>query len=383
MKKNILKRMLAVCCAAALLITPAEMTVYADEPQGDEAVIEAMEMTDDYSGQDVGAVTRFSDVSDPSAWYYDAVYWAVKNKVTSGMGEGTFQPMAKISRAQAVSFLYNLAGKPDVSRLQAKEFSDVAKDAWYYKAVKWAVAKKITSGYGAGTFRPNTTCNRAMIITFLANYSKMAGTYRTPKVPPNFRDVPDNAWYRQAVDWALKFSITSGHGKGRFGPNETCNRAMMVTFLQAYDKVAKNVDSIDLDEVDLYGYRYTDVEKLAKLLGGFMPLAADGIAFSGPPAPMCIASFYSCGEPPYTNYIMIDAKSKYSFNGIKVGDSRTSCEKKLSEMGYEMYEDCMQLYNSPAKRYKNNGGETLTYHWDTATNRISIIAWAVEPVKKY
>ena len=382
MKKNILKRVLAACCAAALLMTTPGMTVYADEPQGDEAVIEATEMLDDYSGQDVGAVTRFSDVSDPSAWYYDAVYWAVKNKVTSGMGEGTFQPMAKISRAQALSFLYNLAGKPDVSRLQVKEFSDVAKDAWYYNAVKWAVAKKITSGYGAGTFRPNTTCNRAMIITFLAKYSKVAGTYREPKVLSNFRDVPDNAWYRWAVDWALKFGITSGHGEGRFGTNETCNRAMMVTFLQAYDKMAKNVDSIDLDEVDLYGYRYTDVEKLAKLLGGFMPLAADGIAFSGPPAPMCIASFNDSGELPYTNYITTSGKSNYSLNGIKVGDSRTSCEKKLTEMGYKLYEDGMQLYGNPWRSYRNNGGETMSYHWDT-NGTITDISWSAPPVRRY
>ena len=174
----------------------------------------------------------FTDVNDPSAWYYDSVYWAVANGVTSGMGEGTFQPLAKLSRAQSVTFLYNLAGRPDVSGLEAKEFSDVPKSAWYYNAVKWAVANKITSGYGTGTFQPNATCNRAMIVTFLKNYAKAAGTYKAPTTAANFKDVAKNAWYKESVDWAVENGITSGYGKGTFSPNVTCNRAMMVTFLK-------------------------------------------------------------------------------------------------------------------------------------------------------
>ncbi|MEE3454569.1 MAG: S-layer homology domain-containing protein [Succiniclasticum sp.] len=115
----------------------------------------------------------FTDVADPSVWFYNSVYWAVENGVTSGMGEGTFQPMAKLSRAQTVTFLYNLAGRPDVSGPQAKEFTDVSNTAWYYNAVKWAVANKITSGYGTGTFQPNATCNRAMMVTFLKKVAEL------------------------------------------------------------------------------------------------------------------------------------------------------------------------------------------------------------------
>ena len=148
------------------------------------------------------------------------------------MGQGTFQPLAKLSRAQSVTFLYNLAGRPDVSGLEAKEFSDVPKSAWYYNAVKWAVANKITSGYGTGTFQPNATCNRAMIVTFLKNYAKAAGTYKAPTTAANFKDVAKNAWYKESVDWAVENGITSGYGKGTFSPNVTCNRAMMVTFLK-------------------------------------------------------------------------------------------------------------------------------------------------------
>ena len=175
---------------------------------------------------------KFTDVFDKTSWYYDSVYWAVENNVTSGMGEGTFQPMAKLSRAQAVTFLYNLAGRPDVSKLQAKEFTDVSKTAWYYNAVKWAVANKITSGYGTGTFQPNATCNRAMIVTFLANYAKAAGTYKEPTTSASFKDVKAKDWFKKSVDWAVENGITSGYGQGTFSPNVTCNRAMMVTFLK-------------------------------------------------------------------------------------------------------------------------------------------------------
>ena len=181
----------------------------------------------------------FKDVADENLWYYDSVYWAVENGVTSGMGEGTFQPMAKLSRAQAVTFLYNLAGRPDVSGLQAKEFTDVSNTAWYYNAVKWAVANKITSGYGTGTFQPNATCNRAMIVTFLANYAKAAGTYKEPTTSASFKDVKAKDWFRKSVDWAVENGITSGYGQGTFSPNVTCNRAMMVTFLKKVAELPK------------------------------------------------------------------------------------------------------------------------------------------------
>ena len=181
----------------------------------------------------------FKDVADENLWYYDSVYWAVENGVTSGMGEGTFQPMAKLSRAQAVTFLYNLAGRPDVRELQAKEFTDVSNTAWYYNAVKWAVANKITSGYGTGTFQPNATCNRAMIVTFLANYAKAAGTYKEPTTSASFKDVKAKDWFRKSVDWAVENGITSGYGQGTFSPNVTCNRAMMVTFLKKVAELPK------------------------------------------------------------------------------------------------------------------------------------------------
>jgi surface protein len=182
---------------------------------------------------------EFIDVADPSEWYYESVYWAVRNGVTSGMGEGTFRPTAQLSRAQTVAFLYNLAGKPDVSGLDVKDFSDVPQNAWYSKAVRCAVANKITSRYGTGTFRPDATCTRAMIVTFLANYAKAFKFYKEPSASSNFKDVASDDWYKKSVDWAVENGITSGYGQGTFQPNKICTRAMMVVFLKKTDALSK------------------------------------------------------------------------------------------------------------------------------------------------
>ena len=178
------------------------------------------------------AYIRFTDVAKTSLWYFEPVYWALENAVTSGMGEGTFQPTKELTRAQTVTFLYNLAGKPDVSGLTATEFSDVAKGAWYYDAVKWAVANKITSGYGTGTFQPNAKCTRAMVVTFLQNFAKAEGFYKAPTTSASFKDVKANDWFRESVDWAVENGITAGYGTGTFSPKVICNRAMMVSFLK-------------------------------------------------------------------------------------------------------------------------------------------------------
>ena len=180
---------------------------------------------------------RFADVMDEDAWYYNTVYWAVEHNITSGRGvnengEPLFQPNRSCSRAEAVTFLYNLAGKPAVEQTDAVSFTDVASDSWYHDAVAWAVKNGITSGYGTGTFSPDTTCTRAMIVTFLMNYAKYAGIYKAPENPPTFSDVKESDWFYKSVSWAAAEGVTSGYGVGTFQPQVTCNRAMMVTFIK-------------------------------------------------------------------------------------------------------------------------------------------------------
>ena len=187
------------------------------------------------------ALKLFPDVQDSGKWYYNSVYWAAGKGVTSGYGDGYFRPEEKLTRAQTVAFLYKMAGSPAVEETEIS-FSDVKDTDWFAGAVKWAVANKITAGYGEGTFSPNVHCTRAMIVTFISNYAKnIEGLDVTAKAKADFSDVKDGDWFRNAVDWAVENKITSGYGEGTFSPNTVCNRAMMVSFLGNLDKVITGI----------------------------------------------------------------------------------------------------------------------------------------------
>ncbi|WP_217957909.1 S-layer homology domain-containing protein [Acutalibacter muris] len=168
----------------------------------------------------------FTDV--PSDAYYAApVAWAVEEGITSGTSSTTFSPNKTCSRAEIVTFLWNAAGRPDPTSA-TNPFDDVKNDAWYNKAVLWAVENKITSGTGDGKFSPNAPCTRGQIVTFLWN----AESKPEPISSSNpFADVKDNMYYYMAVQWAVENGITSGTGVGRFSPGDDCTRGQIVTFL--------------------------------------------------------------------------------------------------------------------------------------------------------
>ena len=106
---------------------------------------------------------KFADVST-SAYYYDAVKWAVENGVTDGLSATMFGPYETCTRGQSVTFLYRaLKGTASGSA----SFTDVKSDAFYADAVNWAVASDVTNGTSATTFSPNADCTRAEIVTFL------------------------------------------------------------------------------------------------------------------------------------------------------------------------------------------------------------------------
>ena len=107
--------------------------------------------------------TPFKDI-DPSAYYYNAVLWAVEKGITSGTGTDTFSPNAPVTRGQTVTFLHRAAGSPAAGN---SEFNDVSGDAYYAKAVAWADENNITSGTGNGKFSPDINCRRAEIVTLL------------------------------------------------------------------------------------------------------------------------------------------------------------------------------------------------------------------------
>ena len=166
----------------------------------------------------------FPDVPD-TAYYAEAVNWAVAKKITEGIGNKLFGSNDPCTRAQIVTFLWRAAGSPGPKTMSG--FSDVPADSYYAKAVAWAVENGITGGTGDGKFSPDATCTRAQAVTFLYRASGM------PAVSGNaaFSDVATNAYYAAAVKWAEKNGITGGIGGGLFGSDNNCTRAQIVTFL--------------------------------------------------------------------------------------------------------------------------------------------------------
>ena len=166
----------------------------------------------------------FTDIP-AGAYYEDAVVWAVGRNITTGMSAAAFDPNGSCTRAQIVTFLWRAPGSPEPKTM--KGFDDVASNAYYAKAVAWAVENGITEGTSDTTFSPDATCSRAQIVTFLwrANGSPAASGNSA------FTDVASDAYYAAAVIWAEKNDITGGIGGGRFGSNNNCTRAQIVTFL--------------------------------------------------------------------------------------------------------------------------------------------------------
>ena len=166
----------------------------------------------------------FTDVHAED-YYYDAVLWAAQKGITGGMSDTLFAPNAACTRAQIVTFLWRAAGSPEPKALSS--FADVPADAYYARAVAWAVENGITEGTSDTTFAPGTICTRAQGAAFLY---RAAGS---PAVSGSaaFTDVPIDAYYADAAAWAEQKGITGGIGNGLFGPHNNCTRAQIVTFL--------------------------------------------------------------------------------------------------------------------------------------------------------
>lgn len=165
----------------------------------------------------------FADVS-AEEYYYEAVKWASENGVTGGIGENLFGANLPCTRAQIVTFLWRAAGSPEPKGMSG--FVDVSADAYYAKAVAWAVEQGIVSGTSATTFSPDAVCTRAQSVAFLyrafgEKVNKAAG----------FSDVSADAYYADAVAWAVENGVASGIGGGLFAPDQNCARGQIVAFL--------------------------------------------------------------------------------------------------------------------------------------------------------
>jgi uncharacterized repeat protein (TIGR02543 family) len=146
----------------------------------------------------------FTDIPD-GAYYKDAVGWAVEQKITEGITPTTFDPDGGCTRGQAVTFLWRAAGSP-APKTDVMPFTDVPADSDYYNAVLWAVEQGVVKGTSETTFSSDMECTRAQIVTFLwrGNGSE------TAKTANPFADVKDDAYYENAVVWAVGKKITEG-----------------------------------------------------------------------------------------------------------------------------------------------------------------------------
>ena len=170
----------------------------------------------------------FTDVAKDTE-LYDAVDWAYFSapQITAGVSATSFAPERTCTRAEIVSFLYRLAGEPDVSGVTLP-FTDVAESAYYADAVKWAVANGVTAGTSATTFSPNAACTRAQAVTLLYN---AVDTPDVSDLTLSFTDVAADAYYADAVKWAAANGVTVGTSATTFSPDAPCTRGQIVVML--------------------------------------------------------------------------------------------------------------------------------------------------------
>ena len=173
--------------------------------------------------EDNSVLNFFYDVPN-GAYFYEAVKWAVDKGITNGLSDTMFGPYESCTRAQIVTFLWRAAGSPEPKT--ASSFTDVPVSTYYAKAVAWAVENGITNGMTATTFAPDATCTRGQSVTFL--YRALKGT---ASGSANFTDVKSDAFYADAINWAVANNVTNGTSNTTFSPNADCTRAEIVTFL--------------------------------------------------------------------------------------------------------------------------------------------------------
>ena len=180
--------------------------------------------------EDNSMLNFFYDVPN-NAYFYEAVKWAVKNGITTGVGNNLFAPEQPCTRAQIVTFLWRAAGSPE-PKGAASGMTDVVSGSYYEKAVAWAIENGITTGTTTTTFSPDATCTRAQAVTFLARALKAKAASAA-----EFSDVPTGSYFADAVAWAAANGVTEGIGGGLFGSDNDCTRGQIVTFLyRAYNK---------------------------------------------------------------------------------------------------------------------------------------------------
>ena len=220
-------------------------------------------------GADSCAGKRFGDAPQPGNWAHDAIDWAIDSAITNGTSATAFSPEMSCTRAQVVTFLWRAAGSPEPESLD-HPFTDVAAGSYYHKAVLWAVEQGITNGTASNKFSPDMVCSRGQIVTFLWRYE---GAPALKNAANPFKDVVSGAYYEKAVLWASKNGITSGTTPTTFRPDDTCTRAQVVTFLHRDVMVnAAKVNDAELHSYEfvISNCTWREAYEIAAKKGGYL-----------------------------------------------------------------------------------------------------------------
>lgn len=170
---------------------------------------------------------NFKDMPAEGSPEHEAIDWAYTHEpaLTAGTSSITFSPDQIVTRAQALTFLWRAAGMPE-PKTNSCRFLDVKPDAYYYKAVLWAMENGITSGTSHNMFSPKKTCSRAEILMFL--YAALGRPACGDENP--FSDVESGKWYAAAASWAWANDIETGEN-GMFSPHIACTRASTILYI--------------------------------------------------------------------------------------------------------------------------------------------------------
>ena len=148
----------------------------------------------------------------------------------NGIGNGNFSPNAQLSRAQLAQILFNKEGRPGVNHLLT--FPDVASEAWYTEAVRWAAGQGIVSGYGDGTFGPNDPITREQLVVMLYRY--MGEPAVSGSSLGRFSDSGNvSGWASQAMSWAVANGVVNG-SNGALNPQGSATRAEVAQMLMNF-----------------------------------------------------------------------------------------------------------------------------------------------------
>ena len=176
----------------------------------------------------------FKDV-DTGKWYHVSIDYVLTHSIMNGVSGTSFAPNSNLTRGMLVQILFNLEGKPQSA---SASFSDVKADAWYAKAIGWAAANKVVTGYADGTFRPNAAVTREQAAAILYRYAQSKGIDVSAGEDTNilsYADILQASEYAiPALQWAVGAGVLNGKSGNLLAPTGTATRAEIAAIMQRW-----------------------------------------------------------------------------------------------------------------------------------------------------